>query len=160
MFSKSFGYAVRGVLYIAVMQDTKRYIQAEEISQQLTVPRHFMSKILKKLAKDGVISSIKGPAGGFTTNEKTLGIPLIEIFEKTEGLNSFNTCVLRLKECNPELPCPLHNQMDEIRNSLSSVLVNTTIDDLLKKDKEIFLKSISSITEINLNFNGSNVKAI
>ena len=45
-FSKSFGYAVRGVLYIAVMQNEKRYVQAEEIAAQLFVPRHFMGKIL------------------------------------------------------------------------------------------------------------------
>ncbi|RYF86429.1 MAG: transcriptional regulator, partial [Chitinophagaceae bacterium] len=48
-FSKSFGYAVRGVLYIAFMQDAKQYVQAEEIAAQLLVPRHFVSKILKKL---------------------------------------------------------------------------------------------------------------
>jgi DNA-binding IscR family transcriptional regulator len=51
-FSKSFGYAVRGVLYIAIMQDEKRYVQVEEIAGQLAVPRHFMGKILKNLVKE------------------------------------------------------------------------------------------------------------
>ena len=41
IFSKSFGYAVRGVLYIALMQDEKRYVQVEEIASTLSVPRHF-----------------------------------------------------------------------------------------------------------------------
>jgi Rrf2 family protein len=68
IFSKSFGYAVRGMLYVAMMQDEKRYVQAEEISTRLAVPRHFMGKILKKLVKERLLASSKGPSGGFTFN--------------------------------------------------------------------------------------------
>ncbi|MGZ5190192.1 MAG: RrF2 family transcriptional regulator [Flavisolibacter sp.] len=135
MFSKSFGYAIRGILYIAIMQDEKRFIQSEEIAQNLTVPKHFMSKILKSLVKDGIISSVKGPTGGFTTNSRTLGVPLMKIFRKTEGEETFETCVLRLNHCNPFHPCPLHSQIENIRQKLDFVLVNTTIEDLLKKNQ-------------------------
>ena len=149
VFSKSFGYAIRGVLYIAIMQNEKRFVQAEEISEQLTVPRHFMSKILKSLVKDGIISSVKGPTGGFTITDDTLTTPLMKIFQKTEGLETFTTCVLRMKECNSVNPCPMHNQMDDIRRRLDFVLVNTTIGDLLTEDKADFIKSIATHTEIS-----------
>ena len=149
VFSKSFGYAVRGVLYIAIMQSEKRFVQAEEIGEQLTVPRHFMSKILKSLVKDGIISSVKGPTGGFTITDDTLTTPLMKVFQKTEGLETFTTCVLRMKECNSVNPCPMHYQMDEIRRRLDFVLMNTTIGDLLKEDKADFIKSIATHTKIS-----------
>ena len=52
IFSKSFGYAIRSILYVAIMRDEKRYVQVEEIASKLSVPRHFMGKIMKKLAKE------------------------------------------------------------------------------------------------------------
>jgi Rrf2 family protein len=149
VFSKSFGYAIRGVLYIAIMQGEKRFVQAEEISQELTVPRHFMSKILKSLVKDRIIASVKGPMGGFTVSENTFHTPLMTIFKKTEGLETFKTCVLCLTECNSEHPCPLHTSIEDIRRRLNFVLVNTTIGHLLKEDKADFIKSISTQLHFN-----------
>ncbi len=111
IFSKSFGYAVRGVLYIALMQDEKKFVHVEEIARKLSVPRHFMGKILKRLVKENVINSSKGPMGGFTINERTLNVPLMELITIIDGMESFKSCVLRLKECNPDNPCPLHKQM-------------------------------------------------
>ena len=38
--SKFFGYALRGILYVALMQDEKRKVQIDEIANKLSVPRH------------------------------------------------------------------------------------------------------------------------
>jgi Rrf2 family transcriptional regulator, iron-sulfur cluster assembly transcription factor len=144
LFSKSFGYAVRGVLYIALMQDEKRYVQVEEIAEKLAVPRHFMGKILKNLAKEGVIHSSKGPSGGFTVNNTTLQLPLIRLIEIIDGLSVFNTCVLRMQECHSLNPCPLHWKMEEVKGRLHEVLSSNRIKDLLGEDKTDFIKSIST----------------
>lgn len=148
MFSKSFGYAVRGVLYIALMQDEKRFVHVEEIAAKLAVPRHFMGKILKKLVKEGVLISNKGPAGGFTVGEHTLKMPLIQLIDITDGLTTFNSCALRVKECDALNPCPMHYQMESIRIKLKAVLTDTTIENLLGENKADFIKSISTaVTE-------------
>jgi len=143
-FSKSFGYAVRGVLYIAVMQDEKHYVQVEEIATQLVVPRYFMGKILKRLVKAKVLSSAKGPLGGFTINEDTLQLPLVRLVDITDGLALFHTCVLRLKECNASNPCPMHCQMETVNTKLMNILSSTTIGDLLNDNKTEFVKSLST----------------
>jgi Rrf2 family protein len=147
-FSKSFGYAVRGVLYIAIMQDEKHYVQVEEIATQLAVPRHFMGKILKNLVKANVLASVKGPAGGFTLGEHTLQLPLIRLMEITDGLGLFSTCVLRLKACNASNPCPMHHQMEGVNKELKTILANTTIGELIEGNKFNFIKSLSSAVEV------------
>lgn len=146
-FSKSFGYAVRGVLYIAVMQDEKRYVQVEEIAAQLAVPRHFMGKILKKLVKENVLVSAKGPTGGFTVHPDTLQMPLIRLMDITDGVSLLETCVLRLKQCHASNPCPMHCQMEAVNLKLRSILSNTTVTDLLHDDKPDFIKSLSTDVE-------------
>ena len=147
IFSKSFGYAVRGVLYIALMQDEKRYVQVEEIASTLSVPRHFMGKIMKRLVKAEVISSAKGPFGGFTINANTLEVKLIRFFELTNGLAEFHQCVLSVKECNAASPCPLHFQMKELRSKLEDVLSGTTLADMLSDNKNELIRSITTVQE-------------
>lgn len=144
IFSKSFGYALRGILYIGIMKDQKRYVQVEEIASKLAVPRHFMGKIMKKLAKEKLLISTKGPSGGFILGENTLNKPLMDLIIITDGVEIFDTCVLRAKECNGTNPCPMHGQMDGLKGNLKSILSDTTIGDLLEEDKPEFIKSLST----------------
>lgn len=144
IFSKSFGYAVRGVLYILLMQDTKQYVQAEEIAETLCIPRHFAGKILKKLVKCGVLTSSKGKTGGFTINDSTRNFLLLRLYEITDGMDTFQKCSLRLQACNETNPCPMHEQMVRVKHELRESLASTTIGDLLKEDKDEFIKSIAT----------------
>jgi Rrf2 family transcriptional regulator, iron-sulfur cluster assembly transcription factor len=153
LFSKSFGYALRGVLYIALMQDEKKWIQVDEVAGRLGVPRYFMGKIMKRLAKEQLLVSSKGPYGGFTLHEDTLSKPLYAVVEIIDGLSSFQCCVLRMQECNAENPCPMHTQIEDIKSSLKTVLVTTNIGDLLKTDKQEFIKSIATKPVENLILN-------
>jgi Rrf2 family transcriptional regulator, iron-sulfur cluster assembly transcription factor len=144
IFSKSFGYALRGILYVAIMKDQKRYVQVEEIASKLAVPRHFMGKIMKKLAKEKLLISTKGPSGGFILNENTLEKPLMDLIVVIDGVEIFDNCVLRAKECNGTNPCPMHSQMEGLKGNLKSILSDTTIGDLLEEDKPEFIKSLSN----------------
>ena len=51
IFSKTFGYALRSVLYLAMLHEDKDRIQLDEIAVQLSVPRHFLGNVMKKLVK-------------------------------------------------------------------------------------------------------------
>jgi Rrf2 family transcriptional regulator, iron-sulfur cluster assembly transcription factor len=144
IFSKSFGYAVRGVLYIALMQDEKRYVQVEEIAARLSVPRHFMGKIMKKMVKEGVLISTKGPAGGFSVTKDTMNVSMLRLIDITEGLSTFHSCALRQVECSALNPCPVHFRIEEVRSKLKDILANTHIKDLMGEDKADFIRSIST----------------
>ena len=143
--SKSFGYALRGVLYVASMQDEKRKIQVDEIANTLSVPKHFLGKIMQQVVKAGLLKSTKGPYGGFSLTDETLNSPLIKLIEITDGMDQFNFCVLKLKYCNGLNPCPLHNEMDEIRTNFLNVFSQTTIGELLKDNKNNLIKSLAII---------------
>jgi len=43
LFSKSFGYALRGILYMALVRDKKSKVQTNEIALQLPVPEAFFT---------------------------------------------------------------------------------------------------------------------
>ena len=145
IFSKSFGYALRGILYLSMASESKARVQLDEIAEQLTVPRHFLGKVMKKLVNDGVLSSLKGPYGGFCINEKTMEMPLLKLVEITGEPEEFSSCVLRLRKCNAENPCPMHHQIESLRRQWQTLLTSTTIGDLVRKDLPDFIRSIAVI---------------
>lgn len=144
VFSKSFSYSVRGILFLAMKQEGKKYIQAAEIANALGIPRHFMGKILKGLAKDGILKSNKGPFGGFALNEHTLSVPLLRLVLITRGLPDLNKCALQMKECNKNNPCAIHDQVSAIRNEMIQMLSGVKVADLLSKGEENLISMISS----------------
>jgi Rrf2 family iron-sulfur cluster assembly transcriptional regulator len=132
VFSKSFGYAVRSLIFLSSQQGGSRsYIQAEEISGELGIPRHFLSKVLQSLAKQGILNSSKGPSGGFTLNEKSLHTSLISLIPTTKALPNLHTCTLKAKPCDASKPCPMHKQSNTIRKEILRVLSETDISKLI-----------------------------
>lgn len=144
--SKSFGYALRGILYVALVDKENRKVQLSEMADKLSVPRHFLAKIMKSMMKEGVLTSTKGPYGGFAINADTLQTSLIQLVKITDGVEQFNTCVLSLRKCNSRNPCPLHYQMLKLRDEMLAQFSKTTIGDLLNEKNPDFIKSISAIS--------------
>ena len=144
ILSKSFGYALRGVLYIATMQDKEQRIHIQQIAEQLEIPRHFLSKVMKRLVKNGMLDSTKGHAGGYLINEKTLNTPVMELLTLIDGDEIFKMCVIGFKKCNEHNQCPLHSQVVGAKNQMMSFFSETKIGDLLKEDKVAFIKSLVS----------------
>lgn len=143
--SKSFGYALRGILYVALVSKEERNVQLNEIADKLSVPRHFLAKIMKIMVKEGILKSVKGPNGGFSLSDHTLNTKLLKLVSITDGVEQFNTCVLSLRKCNSSNPCPLHFQMMKLRDDMLAEFSRRTIDDLLNADTPDFIKSISAL---------------
>jgi Rrf2 family protein len=141
--SKSFGYALRGILYIAAMQDEQRKVQIGEIATKLSVPKHFLGKIMQQVVKAGLLKSTKGPYGGFSLAAETLATPVIQLVEIMDGMEQFSLCVLKLKYCNGLDPCPLHYEMEEAKKNYLNVFNKNTFGDLLKNGKSDLLKSLA-----------------
>ncbi len=141
-FSKTFGYALRSILYVAVLKDEGRKIQIDEIAKELSVPRHFLGKIMQDLVKAKMLKSTKGPYGGFSLNQDTLNTSLSKLLEITDGHDLFTRCVLQFRSCSEASPCPLHAEIEPVKNRFKGIFAQTMIGDLLKDDKKMFLKSL------------------
>lgn len=143
LFSKSFDYALRGILYLSLRSDTNKRIRVEEISSKLSVPKHFLGKIMNKLVKKKILDSTKGPFGGLSLNGNTMDTTLLTILKTVDGFQPFSTCVLKLKKCNAAHACPLHDKMSHLRDQLYEVVANTTISDMVNGNISNLLRSIS-----------------
>tara|TARA_R110002072_G_scaffold156748_1_gene307287 strand:+ start:1040 stop:1474 length:435 start_codon:yes stop_codon:yes gene_type:complete len=131
MFSKACEYGIRATLYIAQNSAARNRVSLKEISKKIDSPEAFTAKILQQLAHNQIITSYKGPNGGFQIDESSLQtIYLNQIVDAIDGDAIYHGCGLGLHACNAKEPCPLHNQFMTIRNNLKTMLESTTIGQL------------------------------
>ena len=143
MFSKTCEYGIRAAIFIAEESRKRNKTGIKEIAGHIDSPEAFTGKILQTLVKRQIISSTKGPSGGFYISEESLSqIKLVEIVSSIDGDAVFKNCALGLNVCSEDSPCPLHSEFKRIRDELEAMLRSVSIGDLTTGlySKQTFLK--------------------
>lgn len=132
MLSNQSKYAIRGVLYLAVHTSEAKKIGSKEVGENIDVPVPFLAKIFQKLNKKKLITSVKGPKGGFYINDDQLNGNLMSVIECIDGIDNFNSCLIGLPQCNDKSPCSIHRVVAPLRNEMLKSLKSKTISELAK----------------------------
>lgn len=143
MFSKSCGYGIRASIYITKQSLKSRKVSLIEVAQHTDAPPAFMAKILQKLTKTDLLSSLKGPGGGFFVPvERVEAVSLYQIVLAIDGDGIFENCTLGLRKCDGQKPCPMHFKFSLIRDEMKADLQQTTLRFLAEQvsDGVTFLK--------------------
>lgn len=137
MFSKACEYGIRAVLYIAEQSQNDNRVNIREIANTIDSPEAFTAKILQQLARNGIVSSLKGPTGGFIIEKNRLSeIKLSHIVAAIDGDDIYTGCGLGLAQCSNEKPCPVHHKFAEVRDGLRDMLETTSVSELAKDLKK------------------------
>ncbi len=146
MLSNTCKYAIRAVIYLA-LNGNKKKIGIKEISKELEIPTPFLGKILQQLAKNKLLSSTKGPNGGFVLAKPASEITLLNIIEIIDGLDLFNDCLIGMRSCSAnahnDVQCPIHHKYLPISNKIYELFDNENIqmlaDEIRASDGKIGL---------------------
>ncbi|MBN4076575.1 Rrf2 family transcriptional regulator, partial [Gemmatimonas aurantiaca] len=85
-------------------------VKTRQIAETLEIPEHFLGKVMSQLVKKKLVSSAKGPSGGFALAVDPNKITLYRILATLDGLSVLEEdCVMGLNECSESTPCALHN---------------------------------------------------
>lgn len=144
MFSKSTEYALRAVIYIAQKGSEEKKLGLDEISKAIDSPASFTAKILQQLTKDNkIVSSVRGPNGGFYITNKAKKLPVRAVLEAMEEDEVLEKCVLGLAVCSETKPCPMHSEYKVIKQQLIQLFSKKTIQQLAEEMKsgEVFVSS-------------------
>ncbi len=141
MLSSTSRYGIRAVIYIASRQEKNCKTGLTQISKDLKLPAPFLAKILQQLSRQKILSSLKGPHGGFSLQRKPEKISLYDIVTTIDGDGIFTDCIIHNSKCGDvdsnHGECPVHNDYTEIRKKLIQFFRNTTIADLVKKARDL-----------------------
>jgi Rrf2 family iron-sulfur cluster assembly transcriptional regulator len=103
MYSKVCIYAM---IYMATLPKRQERAGLKEISTAINSPEAFTAKILQDLVKNDLLTSVKGPNGGFHIQGDDSKIFPSEIVHSIDGEMIFIGCALELETCPEEHPCP------------------------------------------------------
>jgi Rrf2 family transcriptional regulator, iron-sulfur cluster assembly transcription factor len=150
MFSKTTEYALRATIFIAKQSSAERKLSIEEIANAIDSPLSFTAKVLQLLTKNNqVVSSIRGPGGGFYLTEAAKKLSARSILIATEEEYVLTKCVLGLKQCSEVQPCPMHFRYKVIKEQLIALFDSKTIGELAAEmnSQQVVLKNSRSLNK-------------
>ena len=78
------------------------------LSEAVDVPKHYLSKIMRRLVVAGLVQSQKGHGGGFSLARSRDKIKYTDILAAVDEAPYAGVCAFGWGACDPDAPCPLH----------------------------------------------------
>lgn len=129
ILSQTAVYALRATLCLASHGPSAR-VRVDDIAEQLSMPRNYLSKILHSLARSGVLTSSRGPGGGFQLARPARDLKLWEVVEQFDELQAESGCLLGRTVCSERDPCAAHHRWKDVSSAVDEFFRETSIGDL------------------------------
>jgi FeS assembly SUF system regulator len=108
-----------------------RVANAPELASETRLPIPTVSKILKLLAKEGVLRSSRGVHGGYSLAKPPGAISAAELLTALEGPVALTLCIENTPgECNHETYCLVRGHWQRINQALEEALGRITLAEL------------------------------
>lgn len=146
MLSRASKYAILSTLYLAEHASKEKKMSVKSIANSINVPSPFLAKLFQQLVKCNIISSTKGPNGGFFLTEDNEKKTVIDIIEEIDGTNKIDDCFLGLAKCDGNNPCPVHFIVEPFKQKIFGKFRDQTIkefaDEVQVQGSVLFLSGL------------------
>ncbi|MGZ7444365.1 Rrf2 family transcriptional regulator [Paenibacillus sp. TH7-28] len=126
-FSKATNYALHTMLFLAAATPD-RLIGVQQLAERQEVSPTYLSKILTKLVKAGMIESTSGANGGYRLKRNWEDISFLDIIHAIEGTASLFEC-----ELNHGPDCLIQKVMVSAEEQMEEYLRSQKMAELAKK---------------------------
>lgn len=131
VLSQTAEHALRAVLYLGGRAPDE-LVPADRIAAALGTPPNYTGKTLRRLARKGLLRSVRGPHGGFQLRVDPTALSLAELVDAVEGpVVEPSVCLLGDRTCDPARPCEAHDRWIQLQGRLNALMEETSVGDLL-----------------------------
>ena len=135
-------YGIRGVLYLAKLEDGK-VSMLSAIAKAQDVPPRFLAKIFQALAKAGVVKSHRGAKGGFSLARPAAEVTIKDVIEAVEGPIRLNICIASPGECDRDRVCPVHAVWENAQEKMMETLARANFAELVTAEATLTISPAS-----------------
>ncbi len=127
-----------GLIALKYMQSLEggKVCTAKEIAARFKIPEPVLAKILQKLVKSGIVTSIQGAYGGYVLAMTPGQITMTKVVEAIEGPFGIVDCVVSGNECEctqySEGVCNIEEPFAQIQHQFKNFLNGISLADLNK----------------------------
>ncbi len=122
-------YGLRASVLLASKHGDK-FVTIRELSEELNISFHFLTKVLQQLTKSEILQSYKGPNGGVKLAKKASEITFMDVVISIDGNNIMKECALGMPVCSELKPCPLHDQWTAMKGNILNMMNTVSLDQL------------------------------
>ena len=103
---------------------------AREIARSSDLPLPIVSKILKTLARRGILISHRGVKGGYSLSQPPERLTLAEVVQALEGPIGITECASHPGACEKESGCPLRPNWLRISSAFRETLEKISLSEM------------------------------
>jgi Rrf2 family protein len=104
-------------------------LSTHRIAARLEASEAHLAKVLQRLARMGLVRSIRGARGGFVLGRDAAEVTLLEAYEAIDGPLRPSTCLMGHKVCQDQ-GCILGNLLEDINHDVRAHLSSQRLSDL------------------------------
>ena len=133
-------YAVTAMIDIALNQD-KGAITLSLISERQGISLSYLEQLFAKLKKAGLVSSARGPGGGYRLSRPARDVSISDIIRAVDESVDARKCAGKAN-CQGGDECLSHELWSDLSNTIDTFLKNITLQDVVNRKQ-------SNVKEIN-----------
>jgi Rrf2 family protein len=128
--SKKADYALMAMKHLATRSDAAS-ASAREIAEQYDIPVELMAKVLQRLARRGLVTSLQGTRGGYRLARPTTQISVADIIEAIEGPLRVTACSTEEENCGQYAKCSVRDPLWKIKDRIVSALSDCSLQEIV-----------------------------
>jgi FeS assembly SUF system regulator len=105
-------------------------LSASELANETGVPLPTTQKLMGRLAAEGLLTSVRGAAGGFALARPAEAITLADIVEAVEGPIAMTVCAEGRTDCALDAHCQVKPHMGIVGNAIRGALGAVSLTEL------------------------------
>jgi Rrf2 family protein len=114
---------------VRLAAEPERVMTTHELATGLKVSEAHLSKVLQRLAREGLVKSVRGPRGGFKLDQALENPTLLRVYEAIEGRLEPSSCLLAMPSCNGA-GCIFGDLLDQVNREVHDYLAGTKLSQL------------------------------
>lgn len=121
-----------GVVLATHLATLSRPLSVRELAEDTAIPAPTVSKVLKALARAGVVASLRGAHGGYALSRAPHAIPIAEVITALEGPIAVTECTDDRADasCSHETHCGVRANWQRINAAVASALGAISLADM------------------------------
>ncbi len=124
--SKKADYALLAMRHLAANAD-RGAVSARELAEAYDLPPELLAKVLQKLVRGQLLTSIQGIRGGYGLARPAVAISVSDVINAIDGPLTVTACSESNKSCDQYAKCDIRDPLWQIKDRIVSALEATSI---------------------------------
>ena len=127
--SKKADYGLIALSYMAAAGQ-RPTVSAREMAEQHDIPVELLAKVLQRLARRGMLTSVQGVNGGYRLARSPQAISVADVVEAIDGPLTLTACSDTSDSCDQFAKCNIRDPLHRIRERIALALATCSVAEL------------------------------